>query len=61
MGKRQKRKKQTSGLCGGLGATSASTCRQPDLCMLVPNDMVGIIIGRGGSTIREIEKQTNVR
>jgi len=61
MGKRQKRKRQTCGLYGGLGATSASRCRPTKLCILVLSDMVGIIIGRCGSTIKEIMEQTSVR
>jgi len=49
MGKRQKRKK------------SANNNRPTMLSILVASDMVGVIIGRGGSTIKEIMEQTSAR
>jgi len=55
MGNRKKRKN------GGLGATSAIRCRPTRLSILVLSDMVGIIIGPCGSTIKEIMEQTSVR
>ncbi|XP_016659964.1 uncharacterized protein LOC100167988 isoform X3 [Acyrthosiphon pisum] len=61
MGKRQKCKRQTRGLYGGLGETSASMCRPTILSILVLSDMVDIIIGRCDSTIKEIMEQTSVR
>jgi len=53
MGKMQedKEKEPTHDLYGGLGKTFI-------LNMLVPCDMIGVIIGRGGSTINEIIEQT---
>jgi len=60
MGKRQKGR-ETCGLYGGLGSTSDSNCRPTKLSILVHSNVVGVIIGRGGSTIKEIMEQTSVR
>ncbi|XP_057624583.1 probable ATP-dependent RNA helicase DDX43 [Chionomys nivalis] len=57
------------GAAGGLrepaGATAEATAsasrREPPLCFGVKNDVVGAVIGRGGSKIREIQNTTNTR
>lgn len=48
---------------GAPGATPAIGNRQTEfpLRILVHSDMVGAIIGRGGSTIRQITQQTRAR
>jgi len=48
---------------GGPGATPAIRNRQTEsqLCILVHSDVVGVIIGRDGSTIKKITQQTSVR
>jgi len=45
------------------GAIPAIINRQTEylLCILVHSDIVGVIIGRGGSTIKEIIEQTSAR
>jgi len=40
---------------------SANKNRPTMLSILVTSDIVGVIIGRGGSTINEIIEQTSVR
>ncbi|XP_006168375.1 probable ATP-dependent RNA helicase DDX43 [Tupaia chinensis] len=45
----------------GLPESVASGCREPPLCFGLKNDLVGVVIGRGGSKIRDIQSTTNTR
>ncbi|KAM4866222.1 putative ATP-dependent RNA helicase DDX43 isoform 2-T2 [Thomomys bottae] len=45
------------------GAPEAGSAgrREPPLCFRLKNDLVGVVIGRGGTKIREIQNTTNTR
>ncbi|XP_021028243.1 probable ATP-dependent RNA helicase DDX43 isoform X2 [Mus caroli] len=45
----------------GAAEATAAGRREPPLCFGVKNDVVGAVIGRGGSKIREIQNTTNTR
>mmetsp|Transcript_11205 Transcript_11205/g.30153 ORF Transcript_11205/g.30153 Transcript_11205/m.30153 type:complete len:664 (-) Transcript_11205:82-2073(-) len=46
---------------GGLGERATYPTSSLAVTVLVPNDKVGIVIGRGGATIRELQRQSGAR
>ncbi|XP_048209647.1 probable ATP-dependent RNA helicase DDX43 [Perognathus longimembris pacificus] len=45
----------------GAPEPGAAGRREPPLCFRLKNDLVGVVIGRGGTKIREIQNTTNTR
>ncbi|XP_006835850.1 PREDICTED: probable ATP-dependent RNA helicase DDX43 [Chrysochloris asiatica] len=45
----------------GLPDTMAAGPDEPPLCFRLKNDLVGVVIGRGGSKVRDIQSTTNTK
>ncbi|KAL1454937.1 hypothetical protein WDU94_009066, partial [Cyamophila willieti] len=62
-GRRNNRSLSAGGYSGGYSGVTSSSTRHADfpLRILVQSDMVGAIIGRQGSTIRNVTQQTRAR
>ncbi|XP_062940586.1 probable ATP-dependent RNA helicase DDX53 [Cynocephalus volans] len=49
-----------NGPSGGLGSRAAGS-HEPPLCFRLENHLVGLVIGRGGSKIKDLQRSTNTK
>ena len=45
----------------GRAESRASNYREPPLCFLIKSSMIGAVIGRGGSNIKDIQDSTSTK